>query len=158
MHATDFVPGIVSLSITQIYLAPFNLTPRWLTPLHYPTTPSLLRRGRLGPGGPITRFGQSPGTRILEVDFLPEFQAVEWLGGGGDWWGSRSGASWIRQRARTHFHAHPLKPIHCNFEPHNTLSVIPAVSLRFDWSEKERERDLFISEERGWSRWREWRG
>ena len=104
MHATDFVPWIVSLGVTQICLAPFNLAPRWLSTHCTTATSDFLWRGGLGS---ITRFGRSHGTRrgILKVNFAPKFQTIEWVRGG-VWWGRRGWASWwVSQRARTHFHS-----------------------------------------------------
>lgn len=49
VHATNLVPGIVSLGITQIQLATFNLTPWWLLLLYQPLP--LLWRLLWGRGG-----------------------------------------------------------------------------------------------------------
>lgn len=80
MHGTHFVPGIVSLNITQIYVAPLHLAPRGLTMMDEPTAaaaPLLLDPG----GGGRPGFGGSESS-ILEVDFAAEFEAVEGVVGG----------------------------------------------------------------------------
>ena len=106
MHGTHFVPGVISLNITQIYVAPLHLAPRGLSLMDIPTATAAaaLLLGRCGPGGGRPGFGSE--SSVLEVDFAAEFEAVEWGGGGVvvvGWGGGATSRVSSSERSRAHF-------------------------------------------------------
>lgn len=83
MSTTNFVPWIVTFSITQIQITTFHLTPRWLLlskTTHHPTSssPFLLRPSSSIAAArrrqPIIGFNLSSNSHILKIDFFPELQ------------------------------------------------------------------------------------